>query len=1160
MRYLLILFLLPFYALATEDPATKLPLIQTQRYNPTQSTSRGWDEFTDSFNLGLFGNIYRATAMNAQKDLLEELKQAEVNKYFTEAELAEIAARVGQKIQNDILAPGLSNETAKAAYLYGVNEITTRIVDRVMEREGVKDKTRRDLWAVRILAPYNDCMAKTRSYTEAKGCKTAYLADIKKNIGMAMAHELARQELGETLALGRAAEYTECLKPREPYSDSRVQDCVLKSMRTGILSLSTSKVKESAQNLGERKAIAITTKVMPEFERCLKTAEEKSAISACVDSLMLRTGKEIVKETALENKSLLDAFPNATERNQVVSSAANDFEACMRKNIQNNFRETSGQLKTKNCEELVTANTAKKVVLKVFQTSIEQNLGGTAEAKRLLLADTTGRLEACWKSDNKACLRFTTIRLATDIAEARLKRDIPLDLQRAQPQLRNQLISGLETCLKNGLALDLMKASDTNAKIDACTSKLLREAALKVAEFQILGLVQSKLGAQETKALVDQLVTKGFGDCMGSSPSPLKVDECSIDLQRATGIEVGKKLFTLEFDKFVQARGGLAAFQMNEADRNNFLSSLLQNHETCLNSVVTKQNADKAEAALNDCFKQSIRKTALFLGLNEFSRMLKKYQGDGAESENLSVRFEAQLGSCLDEKKATQFDIEAYIKNVDACGEKLTHAFTRELGKSQVQAALQQHLAGSDRETVAARQRLDSAIIGEFERCMDQIGSGNSNERDACTRKLEIGATREIVLAAGRLQLEKELGVKEAPKAIQLVEEKFKACIIALKPEQNTDACVKAYILSMAKGIGNIKFRQAMGGALGTSEFNSSAIAMNEIENKFHTCLDAIKEEKIDSSLMSAVESCTKNLQENAIAFLQKRIENWMDKTGDSPEVLRVKRQMSIAMPCFDAIVPSSPYREGVDNIDPDGILQELSKIIGEYISYDAKRADSDLTAVLAQLAKDLEAAGSLDARRNLIQLMAKQGVLDQLLKSFIRAEVRDTLTKLPAAQRLPPAVERKLLESATFDKVFAGAAMERLRPLLAKTILEPLLVDGKSLSSPELQAAQNVLKKDVGENLLKHPEFGQLLLDSFVQQGIDQTGGVEKFFGKLWYGRKAFQWSHVKTTTHGIAAETYIRDQILRPKFMGEQLSEQEFKRRLDRANELVRTAVKKS
>ena len=137
---------------------------------------------------------------------------------------------------------------------------------------------------------------------------------------------------------------------------------------------------------------------------------------------------------------------------------------------------------------------------------------------------------------------------------------------------------------------------------------------------------------------------------------------------------------------------------------------------------------------------------------------------------------------------------------------------------------------------------------------------------------------------------------------------------------------------------------------------------------------------------------------------------------------------------------------------------------------------------------------------------------------------------------------------------------MERLRPLLVKTVLEPILVQGKSMNSPELKTAQKILKRDIAEVMLKHQEFGEMLMDSFVQQGIDNTGGITRFFGELWYGKKAFQWSHVKNTTHGIAAATYIREQILRPKFLGEEIHEEEMKRRLNRANELVRTAVKNS
>jgi hypothetical protein len=71
--------------------------------------------------------------------------------------------------------------------------------------------------------------------------------------------------------------------------------------------------------------------------------------------------------------------------------------------------------------------------------------------------------------------------------------------------------------------------------------------------------------------------------------------------------------------------------------------------------------------------------------------------------------------------------------------------------------------------------------------------------------------------------------------------------------------------------------------------------------------------------------------------------------------------------------------------------------------------------------------------------------------------------------------------------------------------------------------------------------------------------GFLTKTFAKVLYGKDNLVWEKVRTSEAGIAAETYIKEKVLMPKFTGTLLNPEEEKKVNAEAERLVTEAVKK-
>jgi hypothetical protein len=60
----------------------KFALIETNSYDPKKERGRGFTQMISSLGLATFGNIYKATELGIEADLLEKLNMPEFSKYF----------------------------------------------------------------------------------------------------------------------------------------------------------------------------------------------------------------------------------------------------------------------------------------------------------------------------------------------------------------------------------------------------------------------------------------------------------------------------------------------------------------------------------------------------------------------------------------------------------------------------------------------------------------------------------------------------------------------------------------------------------------------------------------------------------------------------------------------------------------------------------------------------------------------------------------------------------------------------------------------------------------------------------------------------------------------------------------------------------------------
>lgn len=1144
-------------ALAEED-VSNIPLIATGHYDPSKEAGRGFRQFTSSLSLAAFGRI-ALSEKSVEESLREKLDMPELRRYFPDArEKAALARRIAATVAKKYLSQGMKNEVALQAIEYSTSELVGAIILRAMEAEGVKDESRRSAWANRILSPFRQCMKKTLNYKEGTKCLDALQADVVKNIGLAINVEMIRQETAPAYAEGAGAAYARCLRLREPRADDRVQACVIQGMRAAVGNYGPDKVRESARAEVPNEADAIARKTQKTFRACLAKASERNGFSRCADQLVAEAGGEVVAAAIMNNAQVKTYFPSAKERTLLAGKSQKNFLDCLEGVRKRGERDPSGALSTAACAAKVRMDTTRSVAEEVLEKNLNEVQGLAAAEKKAIAAEVSRELRECWDSagaekKNNECMRSVVELLVGSVAELKLEKNLSPALLKKEPKLKSDLVQAFRGCVKENLPRDLMKSPESADKVNICAARLTREAALKAASF---GLQEVMLGkTTDTSAparLVKELVDDDFAPCLGGAPDERKVGFCSARLKRAAGASVATLLFREEFDRFFDSNGGLEAFGHNAKSRDDFLGQLNRGHQKCLAFGVKESEPQKADAVVDVCFKNSIRMLAGHIAGIAFESGMRVHLKRRADLSRFTDEFRAEFESCLREKDAPSFSVNDYVANIDTCRGRLTTAYTLKIGKKQLTEA-----AGENIEDAGRRLKIEGELFQQFGSC---LGAKSDNKTiNRCADTLKRNATYAIALESAAAQAKKILNDGPPPREMEALNKKLDAC---LKSNRDPDACAREHALSLAKLLGSLKLRFALSDALGKDDYFSSASRVKELEGTFFRCVESLPGEEADAAFVAALKDCGDQLENAGIDFVQERLAGWLSKERTPAAAAPLSDVLVTALPCLDAVIPGKAVNEqALNNIDPEGILESVAKFAGSYINYDAQRAGQDFDKVLRQLIADLEAAGPVGARQKLLDLLVKEGMVDQFLKSMVRAEIVKKLGALAPEDRLSPRLEALLTSNETLDAAMTPELMARFRPFMADKLLKPLLIEGKSLNAPEQRAARKALENQVAESLLDTAQFGEALVRGSIEQNVrNQSSGfmtpVTWALTKL--GTHNFDWDAVRATPAGAAAEAYVKDQVIRPMVLGEELTPDQLASRRAEAKRLVMEAVK--
>jgi len=1068
-------------AIERED-AHGIPIISTNDYDPRDENARGLKAFFGGIGLAIVG-----PGKDLKKEILAKMNEPALKEYFpNEQEREEIAEKISDGMQEKYLSEGYNNRNTLGALGFATNELIDTIMKRVLEKEGLKDEFRAEIWSKKILSPYKACMGTARTYSEGGKCGTALETDLVKNMGLAMTYELSRQEFGASLAKPRAKEYSNCLQPERRGANDRVKDCAFQGIKNAAKDFGRLSILEAAKKqVSPKAAEKIAAKVIPEFVRCLNATNDRTGFVKCGDKLLGAAGAELAAEAIRADPRVGSAFSsNQQQIEQIALSGREAFNTCIRENELKNRRDRKGTLLTGNCENFVKMETARFVVLEVLRVSTEKNMASASLRERdQVLKESFEQINQCWNSDkgekeNAPCMRRAAKQLAVGIAREKLGRELPSDALASDPKLRGRLLSNFERCLEKRMPENLFSATNPDAAAESCAGEIFKQAALLVAESKVrssLARVSSVVpGSDDMNPLIDSFVKGAFANCLGDQPDADRLSGCSLKLQKNVASTIAQALLPFKVDEFFRAGGGLEAYGMKPENRQELLNAVIFVNKSCLRTTVKSTNAEESERQINDCFKLTVRDLALRLGGLELERIAKANGIDDASPTFAELRdgFNTEFGACLDEKKDPSVPLDDYLEALEPCQARITKSLTVKIVKSELSSITRSVF--TDASSEPERANLEEKLLASFDSCMKNAGS--PTEREACVRKLKADATRSLARAGMESRALKELG--EIPAEIQAYGQDLERC-----EAEGSEDCARTYLKNSTIILGTKMMHKGLRGEL-KERFDALQPQTKPLELGFGECVNAT-DGAIDQRFLDALGECGLKLTEASLEFL---LNNLRAAPSDSdqpkrrpaiavetpdPKGKELAEMMARTMLCLNGQL--SPGNEsGLQNIEPESVEAELLQIIGAYVSYALAAANGKFELVLQKVGEDLKSAGPESARRKLLEELVVGGMVDQLLKSMIRSEIDRGLKLLPDDKRPSGDFSKALLDKTNLDKALTLEVMDKVRPLVLNGILEPILLEGRSLKSSPVLKSLRSLKQQSLEALYNSPHMAQ--------------------------------------------------------------------------------------
>ena len=1113
--------------------------------------------------------------INIEKKVTEKIApyKSDLASYYPKA--GELDAFVKSTVQAGIkkhLNP-VSDQNLIGFYGYLGNNLIGKFADKILEKEGVTDPARRQLWVNKMTEPFNDCISTSlNSQYDASHCIDALSASLVPSAGIGIVYELSRASLNSALPAiertpfnkSQADLYKSCIvKTKSTATD--VKNCALSSMKTGVSKVTdislTKTIREKASSKANGNLIKKT--VWINFDSCVDKVGSNitskvtytDQFMGCIDNLVQSTGSLLVEDKISNTPAVKDAM-SAAEVRKLASDKSAQFKTCAEAQKKKGARD-DGMLDISPCENAITNEVTYKVVSATLKNTAKTSLKSDKAMSIKVGNEGVALLDKCWSnqqtpSARENCLRKTILTFSQNVATIKLNEAIPAGMP-GKSDLNKSSVSDLAKCLDKTLPDNISEAPDLNKRLGSCTGKLTRTVAMKVADHQIRDTAKGNLTNAEADALVKNLVQGEFSKCIGDSPEDDELEKCSNSLTIKAAKQISSTSFSKEVYGYLAKSGGLSALGLTKAQVDTFISNLTKSNNECIDKKTTGVVMDQ----VNSCIKGSVKKIAFFFGETQFNKSVgNMYAGRDADKKTVENQFKKALGDCLGTKDGKEFSISDYTKNLYTCSDKVSSSTTMLVGQDQIDTSLNDYL--KDRpgmDLSEKRATIRKTLMTNFQSCM-----AKETKQDKCVDSLKREATKSIVVNYGRVETQVQLNAAKTPSALRPVEDEFMACadkdLAGDALSAHLDECTKNFAINFAKQLGALKLNFLLKGALGTADFNAQKADIDDSIAKYNKCLDDLKQYPM-AQVTAKLSVCTDALTNRGMSIVRSNINNWMTTEQKDAATLMIKREFSTFLPCLSALLPSSPYTQQMQqNIDSS--VKPLAILLSHYIEYNPENAKHTLDGIIKNLSVDLnDVAKTKKAKQDLLDFLYQSGGLDQFLKAIVRGTVKDSLAGI-SEKDVPMELRDVLLKKENFEEIFNTPEGSRIKDTVMEKILKPALVDGADMSGPGFKANMDAIKDNVVKLLIDAPSFGEKAIKMSIQNQINEMGGVTKFFAKTLYGGDALLWEKVRLTEDGKKAEAYIKQYVLEPKFKGTVQTDEEKKKAMKEAEKLVTKAVK--
>lgn len=883
------------------------------------------------------------------------------------------------------------------------------------------------------------------------------------------------------------------------------------------------------------------------FDFCIDISQNSQydashCINALATSLLPNIGLALVYEISKENLS-----SNLPEKQQV------DFNYDQTKYYKECFKKTSGNSNdVKSC----SLQTIKLGVLKISDLKLSKIISdksSTASAAKLIRQAVFPSYSVCiqkigndknlpreLKDQFVDCIDELIKKTGMSLVEDNVSNHPDLNSSFSKKELallasdEKQSFKGCaENQYKNNIRVDGLLDTTKCEKLipNEVTYKVvlksLNDAALD--SFKPSFSLAIKFG-NEGKALLDQ--------CWNNDQDPKQMEAC-----------LRKTVSSFAFK--------IASFKVYDAIPDSFKNKkeIAESNLAEFNVCIEKQlptnisKEHKLAAKIDVCAYKLTRDIALKLATDSINSKALEKELDKNDTNHLVKNFvEQKFMTCLGPTPSE--------KIIDDCSGKLRKNAALYMAPLEIRKNATDKLLPSEIDEL-----IHSSVNKTFNECL-----GNSpaeKNLDVCISDLTKSATKTIVLQYAKNQLKKQLRAETPPSWFKVFEKTFSSCIDKIGgTEENAsrkmDECIKDFSLEFARTLGTLKLNSVMVTVLGPKTYNEQKKNVDQILKKYDECLDNLKNFNLQDILIKFLDYCTDSLEQRSLNFVSSTISTWMTTDEKDASTLLVKNEFASIIPCLNKFMPEAPQSAKIQE-NAESILKPVSLLLAQYIEYSPGDAKRSLDDIIKKLSTDLkDVATNPASKKSLIESLYNNGALDQFLKSFIRSEVKKSFEQIPESE-LPKDLRMSLLSKENFDKIFSDNEGKSIVKTVMDKILKPVLMEQADLKSPQMTAGMNSTKDRVTKLLVNSPYFGEQIVKTSIQDKINNKDGFTLFFAKVLYGKNSIVWEKVRTTPDGKIAESYIKDNILLPKFSGKSLSPKEEKIYNGEAEKLVKRAMEK-